>query len=118
MKKPGRHYPDPEIRVNITSDKTYHHHVLHGLMDWEEHVTSVFFAQNTWPQSRKGENTRQTDKKDSVQNNWPIGFKSVKVMKDRKTEKLSQNQVPCGIQDWILSQKNISNNSTQKAKSE
>lgn len=60
--------------------------------------------------------------KESVQNKWPICFKSVKVMKDRKTEELGttiewRKRSAMWDPGWILSQrKNISKKTHKKTK--
>lgn len=57
---------------------------------------------------------------ESVQNKWPVCFKSVKVMKDRKTEELGtiiewRKRSAMWDPGWILSQKkNISKKQTNK----
>lgn len=84
VEKRGRHHPDQEIKINITGNKkTYQNHVPLDRMDWGEHVTPVVYLLKTHNPNLIMSKHQRTQLKDSVQNNWQICFKSVKVIKDK-----------------------------------
>lgn len=72
-------------RSKLTSQETRRHqnHVPLDRMDWGEHVTPVVYLLKTHNPNLIMRKHQRTQLKDSVQNNWQIRFKSVKVIKDK-----------------------------------
>lgn len=60
VEKPGRPHFNQMIKVNITSNESYWHHVQPDTMHWDPHRTSQYSVSS-----------------------WPVLFKSVKVIQDK-----------------------------------
>lgn len=61
-----------------------------------------FSAKNTWPESNNEKISDKPKLKDILENTWPLLFKNVKVMKDKKKYKLIERLRNCS---WLKNSK-------------
>ena len=80
MEKPSRHHLNQVIKVNITSNETYQHHTSQddALRRAAHHFWRIR-AQNARPEFNYEETSHKPKKRDILQGNWPVLFKSVTV---------------------------------------
>lgn len=79
MGKPGRHHLDQVVKASLCN-KTNPNHTWADGMQWELRITFDVLPNMYKPEQTRG-NMRKRTSMDIQQNNWPVFFNSVKVMK-------------------------------------